>query len=488
MTHFLGIDLGTSSVKVVITNEQGQVLGLATHPYPINIPQVKWAEQQPQDWWQATIFAVRHALSQYGNTSIDGIGLSGQMHGTVLISHDKLPIGQAIIWADQRSIDEAREIASVVGSVQILSIAGTLPASGFMASTLRWIQKYDPARLEKSRYCLLPKDYVRLCLTGEIATDVTDASATLLFDVSHRQWSSQLIQSLQLPDYLWPPAFESASIVGSLRRSAAEALGLHVGVPVVAGCADQVAQAIGNGLFEPGTGSITIGTGGQIFVPLMAPRVNPDLHTFCHAPTNRWYVMGTTQSAGLSLRWLRDLLNMSGEPTAYETLTRFAADVPAGADGLLFLPYLVGERTILTTARVPGAFIGLTLQHQSGHLARAVMEGVAFAMRKILETLAGMGISVEYLIASGGGLSSNLWRQITADVTGKPLRLYAGVEKAAVGGAMTAALGIGTYRDYGEVRDALATSYIVTEPNSQNLDLYNEQYCHFLQNALSLML
>jgi len=501
MSRFLGIDLGTSSVKVVVIDvaegsdsqaqhSKAQIIGMGSQQYPIDIRQSNWAEQDPQQWWQATVLAVQQALQaaqQHGSdaissfSQISAIGLSGQMHGTVLIDANKQPIGSAIIWADQRSAQEAAEISAILKQHHLLSVVGGLPAAGFMGSTLRWLQKHDPARLEKTTVCLLPKDYIRLCLTGEIATDATDAAATSLFDVRARQWSQPVIAALNLPDHVWPPVFESSRVAGQLTAAAAEALGLHAGIPVVAGCADQPAQAIGNGLIDPGSGSITIGTGGQLFVPLSVLPSDPiaSLYTFCHAPPDRWYVLGALLSAGMALRWLRDLLGMTEDRAAYEKLAALASQVSPGANGLLFFPYLAGSRLAATT--VPGAFVGLTMQHDRAHLARAVMEGVAFGMREIIETTTNSIKAPDYLIASGGGLSGETWRHIMADVLGTPLRRSSGEERAAFGAAILSAIGIGFYTGYADAQQASHAPYSVTEPHANTVDFYTERYQQFLQ-------
>jgi xylulokinase len=483
VTRLLGIDLGTSSVKAIIIDEQAHILGVGSREYPINVPQPGWAEQNPDDWWQATILAIRQAQQQAGQQPVDAIGFSGQMHGTVLIDSRKQPIGPAIIWADQRTADEVAEITEIIGVDQLARIAGTAPAAGFMGPTVCWLRKHDPARLDKARACLLPKDYVRLRLTGDVGTDATDASSSALFDVRQRQWSDVILEALDLPGHLWPNVFESADVAGALTTSAAEVLGLEVGIPVVAGCGDQPAQAVGNGLIDPGIGSITIGTGGQLFAPQSRPQADPllRLHTFCHAPADRWFIMGAMLSAGLSLRWLRDLHGMTADPDAYPKLSALAAAVPPGADGLLFLPYLVGERSPIMDARARGSFVGLALGHGLGHMARAIMEGVAFAMRQILDVMLGVDVPVSQLLASGGGLAAPLWRQIVADVLNRPLLLASGQERAGVGAAVIAGVGIGTYSSYAEARRAVITPYEVTEPDPQRAAFYDEHYQRFLQ-------
>ncbi len=487
MTRLLGIDLGTSSVKAVILDAEGNVCGVGAQEYAIQTPYTGWAEQDPREWWSATIFAVRQAVEQAGSplaNPIRGIGLSGQMHGTVLIDARHNPLGAAIIWADQRSAAEVDECTALIGTERLARICGTAPAAGFMAPTLRWLKRHDPIRLDQAAACLLPKDYIRLRLTGELATDASDASATALFDITARGWSAEVVDLLGLPMRLLPPVLESSARAGTLTQSAADALGLSAGIAVVAGCADQAAQAIGNGLIDPGVGSVTIGTGGQIFTPLNAPLIEDQLrlHVFCHAPAERWYLLGAMLSGGLSLRWFRNLLGADNDPNAYATLADQADHVLPGADGLLFLPYLIGERAPVRDPFARGTFIGLTLQHERGHLARAIMEGVAFALRQIVEIMQALNAPLDHLVASGNGLISPVWRQIVADVLKRPLYLAPGGERAGIGAALIAGIGTGIYADYAEARRVIGTSpNAVTEPDARRARFYDDHYMRFLQ-------
>lgn len=482
MAHFLGIDLGTSSVKVVVTAEHGQIVGLGAQSYPIHTRQPGWAEQTPDQWWWAMVTATRQALAQSDYPEIAGIGLSGQMHGTVLLDAQNEPLGDAIIWADQRSMTEARELGTLLNKLNLAHSVGTTPATGFMATTLLWLQKHDPARLDKAKYSLLPKDYIRLRLTGEVCTDVTDASATLLFDVGKRIWCVPLLDAMNLRTGLFPAVMPSEAVVGHLTRTVADLLGLRAGIPVVAGCADQPAQALGNGLIDPGIGSITVGSGGQVFIPIAAPLIDPkqQLHVFCHAPADRWYAMGTMLSAGLSFRWLRDLLGWQDDPQAYPKLSALAGKVAPGAEGLCFLPYLSGERAS-NTPLIPGAFVGLTLQHQTGHLARAIMEGVAFVLRDIADTMRALENPASAWVVSGGGLADPTWRQIVADVLNTPLLFSDEGEKAAVGAAMLAAIGVGSYSSYREMAEALQNTRFPTIPNPETAGFYRSSYQMFLK-------
>jgi xylulokinase len=404
------------------------------------------------------------------------------MHGVVLISRDGGTPDPAIIWADQRTAGDIDALIGLVGAETFARVAGTAPAAGFMATTLYWLLHHAPERLDRARMVLLPKDTVRWRLTQTLGTDVSDASATALFDIRARRWSEPIIGALGLPSHLWPPVNASADVVGTLTAEAAKMLGLPSGIPVVAGCADQPAQAIGGGLIDPGIGSITIGTGGQIFVPLSAPQFDPALrlHTFCHAAPDRWYLLGAMLSAGLSLRWLRGITGLNGDPHAYEKLSALADTVAPGSDGLLFLPYLVGERAPIRDAGATGCFSGLTLQHGVGHLARAVMEGVAFNLRQIIEAMGALPVPIAQWVASGGGLSSGVWRQIVADVLAQPLTLSTRPERAGVGAALIAGLGIGIYSGYADLQALERESPATTVPDLARSRLYADQYERFI--------
>ncbi len=479
MAYLLGIDLGTSSVKAVIIDETGRLLSVGAQEYATLTPQPGWVEQNPDDWWRATALAVRAARVSIEG-SIKAIGLTGQMHGTVLVGSNHQALGNAIIWADGRAAEEVTLFNQRV-SPSLLRRAGTAPATGFMGTTLLWLKRHQPELLEQAASVLLPKDYLRLRLIGELASEATDASATGLYDIHQRHWSGEILASLDLPGDLLPMLQESTSVAGTLTSEAAEALNLPRGTPVVTGCADQVAQAMSSGLFDDGQMSITLGSGGQVFVPISQPIVDDNLrvHTFCHAPADRWYLLGAMLTAGLSLRWLRDFLGWTDAPDAYVRLSALAQAVEPGAEGLLFLPYLAGERSPLMDSQVQGAFIGLTLGHDNGHAARAVMEGVACALRQIVETLWLMGISPTHILASGNGLNSPIWRQIVADVLGEPLHLLSDVERTAIGAALLAGIGTGVYGGYEELKHLVGQATYVTEPNGEVASRYEEIYGRF---------
>jgi len=485
MTYLLGIDIGTSSAKAVLFDpESAQIAAVANQEYPIQRPAPDRAEQDPEDWWRATVTVTRRLLAERPGASVVGISFSGQMHGTVLLDAADCPLRPAIIWADQRPAAEVSDLVAALGEEAYAALTGTLPAVGFLGATLLWLQRHEPATVEAARVVLLPKDYVRLKMTGERATDVTDAAGTGIFDINRRVWPESLLSKVGLRGDLLPPIRASAAVAGFLRREAADEMGLPPGLPVMMGCADQPAQAIGNGLIAPGSASVTTGSGGQVFTPVtgIAGRIkaDPRLHVFNHAAPDTWYIMGAVLSAGLSLRWLRGIVGLNGNPEAYPILSAEAAEVAPGADGLIFLPYLSGERTPHRDPLARGAFIGLSAHHTRGHLARAVMEGVSFALRQALEISLSLGGSVERIIAAGGGAESDVWRQIQADVFGLPLQRTLLTEQASVGAALLAGVGAGVYADLPAACAATVRLGAITEPMAANRARYDDLYAQFL--------
>lgn len=482
MSALLGIDLGTSSVKVVVFSTAGKILGLGSAEYPILTPQPGWAEQDPGHWWSATVHAVKTALNIAGQPEIFGVGFSGQMHGPTLLDKENRLLGNAIIWADQRSGPLLAEIESLVGKKRLAEVCGTAPAAGFLIATLRWLQRYDPARFEQIGVILLPKDYVRFRITGEVATDASDAAATGLFDVAGRTWAWEVIEALNIPRTIFPEVRDSAEVGGKLLPGPAAELGLKPGIPVAAGSADQPAQAVGNGLIEPGQGSVTLGTGGQVFVPLAAPVFDSQgrLHTFCHALPSRWYLLGAMLSAGMALRWARHVLRC--DQVSYRELDQMAEAVPIGSEGLVFLPYLVGERSPLMDPEARGTFAGLTLRHDTGHLTRAVLEGISFAMRQIVETIEETGVSMDRWVASGNGLGSTLWRQMVADTLNRPLLRGEdanSAERAGVGAAILGGIAAGVLSGFKEAHSFAPRFDEVTQPDPARVEAYDRAYARF---------
>ena len=488
MTLLLGLDLGTSSVKAVLFDPQStQTVAVAAQEYPIQRPTPDRAEQDPAAWWAAMVAVTQRVLAQAGRYHVAAVSFSGQMHGTVLLDTYGHPIHPAIIWADGRSADACAQLVAPFGPARYAAITGTLPAPGFLGATLRWLAEHEPDLLARTRQVVLPKDYIRLRLTGEVATEVSDAAGSGVFDVARGRWAEEILAAAGLPHSLFPPVLVSTAVAGQLTASAADALGLLPGLPVIAGCADQPAQAIGNGLIAPGAASVTVGSGGQVFVPLGPAadgaqflRTDPRLHVFNHAVPGMWYVLGAILSAGLALRWLRQVTGLAGEPDAYARLSAEAAAVAPGADGLLFLPYLSGERTPHMDPRARGAFIGLSAYHGRGHLARAVMEGVALALRQVLEISLALAGPVEQLIAAGGGAESGVWGQILADVLGRPLRQSLLAEQAGVGAALLAGVGAGVYPDLAAACHQVVQLGPTTEPDLARQATYDDLYARFL--------
>lgn len=487
----LGIDVGTSSVKAVLFDSEANViLAKAGQEYPLYHPAPGYAVQNPDDWWDACVTVVRAVMRESAHRNageIRAIGLTGQMHGTVLLDTAKRPLHPAIIWADQRSAEAGESLVARFGREKYVQTAGTLPAPGFMASTLYWLSQHEPEMLDKAEVVLLPKDYLRWRLTGEIATDVSDAAATGLFHIAQQIWSSALIEAVGCQPALFPPVLPSHVIAGTLTHAAADALGLLPNIPVIAGCADQPAQALANGVITPGLASITIGTGGQVSVPLLLEpdvslKTDERLHVFNHAVPEMAYVLGAILAAGLNLRWYRDLVGLESQPDAYARLSAEAVGVKPGAEGLLFLPYLIGERTPHMDPLARGAFIGLSTRHESGHLARAVMEGVAFALRQTLEIAIGLSpVPIHAVIGAGGGVESAVWCQILVDILGIPLKKTALTEQTCLGAAMLAGIGVGAYASFDEAVLSVARYTSETEPQAGPRTLYDELYDQYVK-------
>lgn len=455
MSLLLSLDLGTSSLKVLLVAAgTGQVVGRGSAEYPILRPNPSQAEQDPEAWWQAAVAAVRQAIASAGNTAgpVAAIGLSGQMHGTVLVGGQGQVLAPAIIWPDQRCQRQVREITELVGAQRLVEITGSPVATGFQAATVRWVQQEQPDLWRQVRHILLPKDYLRWRLTGAYATDPSDGSGALLLDVRRRDWSPELLALLDIDPALLPPVLASQAVAGQLQAGAAQALGLPAGIPVVTGASDTACGALGSGIIRADTLLLTLSTGGQLIQP--APEVQVDLqgrmHTFCGALPSTgeqagWYKMAAILSAGLALRWLRDqVFNLTGEG-AYTEMTARAEQAPVGAGGLLFLPYLVGERTPHMDPEARGLFLGLTISHGRAELARAVLEGVTLACYDAFCVLAELGALPDQVVIAGGGARSPLWRQIVADIFGLPVRRLRVVEQSALGAALLAGGGAGLF-------------------------------------------
>jgi xylulokinase len=488
MAYMMGIDVGTTGTRAVIVRPDGHVVGAATGDHqPMRMPKPGWAEQDPADWWEAAIQAVRAALeaASLKGEDIAAVGLSGQMHGVVLLDQAHTVLRPALIWCDQRSQAQCDWITSQVGSERLIQLVSNPALTGFSAPKLLWVRDHEPEIFARAAKFLLPKDYVRFRLTGEFATDVSDASGTLLFDVTNRRWSQEMVGALDLDARLLPRAYESPEITGQITRETAVVTGLKAGTPVVGGGGDQASSAVGNGIVLPGLTSATLGTSGVIFTHTELPKLDPlgRIHTFCHAVPGKWHVMGVTQGAGLSLRWFREQFGASEAWLArqtgvdpYELIIEQAAKIPPGSQGLLWLPYLMGERTPHLDARARGMWFGLTAAHTRGHLIRSILEGVAFSLRDSLEIFTELEIPVEQIRVSGGGSRSFLWRQIQADIYGKELVTLRTSEGSAFGAALLAGVGAGIYASVQESARAAIQIRESMAPHAANARLYNRQY------------
>lgn len=460
MPYFLGIDTSTTATKALLVDAGGRVVSVASSEYTYETPRPLWAEQHPHLWWQATVASVRQALARAGvdPASVEGVGLTGQMHGLVLLDESDV-LRPAILWNDQRTAAECDEIRRLVGRERLIQITGNDALTGFTAPKILWVKNHEPGIFARVRHVLLPKDYVRLRLTGAYATDKAGAAGTILFDLQRRDWSPEVVSALGIDPAWLPPTFEGPAVTGHVTREAAEATGLRAGTPVVGGGGDQAAGAVGTGAVVEGVVSLSLGTSGVVFAAVDRPMVEPQgrLHAFCHALPGRWHLMGVMLSAAGSLRWYRDALAPGVD---FDALLAPAAGVAPGSEGLLFLPYLTGERTPHPDPLARGAFVGLTVRHGLPHLTRALLEGVAFGLRDSFELMRATGLAgISQVRITGGGARSPLWRQILADVLGVELATVNTTEGAAYGAALLAATGAGAFSS---VEEACAATIQVT--------------------------
>jgi xylulokinase len=450
---WLGIDIGTGGSRALLINERGAVCAGFTAPHEdMHMERPLWAEQRPENWWDAAVIAIRGVLAQAGvaGSQIEGIGLSGQMHGLVILDDAGSVIRPALIWCDQRSQPQVDAVNAKIGRENILRFIANPMLTGFTLPKLLWVRDHEPQHFARVRQMLLPKDYVRFRLTGEYASEVSDASGTALFDVVHRRWSWEMVDGLGLDRSILPRCYESSEVTGRITARVAELTGLRTGTPVVGGGGDQAASAVGNGIVEPGIVSCTLGTSGVVFAHMDQVAYDPAgrVHTFCHAVADKWHVMGVTQGAGLSLQWFRNQLAPTQD---YDSLTAEAAHSPAGAQGLFWLPYLMGERTPHLDATARGGWIGLTNSHRRADLIRSVIEGVSYSQRDCLDIVAGLGVPLSSVRVSGGGARSAFWRQLLADILGHRVVTLATQEGSAYGAALLALAGTGEYGSVLEV-------------------------------------
>jgi xylulokinase len=486
MPHLLGIDIGTSGTKTLVCDEDGAVLATAVAEHPISSPKPGWSEQNPEDWWQACCIATKAVLkkAKLKPADIGGIGLSGQMHGSVFLGDGLKALRPALLWNDQRTAEQCQQIESKAGGREALIELVANPAlTGFTAPKILWVREHEPKVYDRTRHILLPKDYIRYRMTGDYATEVSDASGTLLLDVVNRTWSDRLLGLLEIDRALLPRLHESPEVTGSLHEEGARALGLRAGIPVVGGGGDQAAGAVGNGIVSSGVVSATLGTSGVVFAHAEQPTRDPQgrVHTMCHAVPGKWCVFGCMLSAGGSFQWLRNQLGQTEVALAkrkrvdpYQLLIAEAATAPPGSEGLFFLPYLTGERCPHPDPYARGGWIGITARTSRAMLIRSLLEGVTFGMRDALEIMRGMGIDVTQVRASGGGARSDFWRHLQADVYKSPIVVTNAAEGPAYGVALLAGVGTGVW---GSVEEACKRSIKQVEriaPNKKQSAVYDK--------------
>jgi xylulokinase len=471
MPTLIGVDVGTSGTRALAVTADGELVAEATRPHELLTPRPGWTEQDPHQWWEAT----KAVLAEVARDDVVGLGLTGQMHGSVFLDSAGEVIRPALLWNDQRTAAECDEITATVGAERLLEIAGNPALTGFQAPKIRWLANHEPDAYARVASVLLPKDYVRLRLTGERATDASDASGTLLLDVRARDWSGEILDALEIPAEWLPRVYEGPEVTGTLRADLAAELGLPAGLPVAAGGGDNAAAAVGVGVVREGAVSTSVGTSGVLFAhrDAFAPDPSGRVHAFCHAVPGAWHLMAVALSSGGSLSWWREA---SGGAAGFDTLVAEAEAVEPGSEGLLFLPYLTGERTPHLDPHARGAFVGLTLRHGRGHLTRAVMEGVAFSLRDGLEIMRGLGTPDDDLRAVGGGARSPLWMRLQADVYGRPIRRTVIDEGPAYGAALLAGVAAGVFADVEEASTRVRLREEVTEPDSERARRYDELY------------
>lgn len=485
--YVIGVDLGTSGTKTVLFDETGKVIASHTIEYPLYQPRNGYAEQDPADWREAAFATIRAVMDKSGVSpdAVAGIGLSGQMHGLVMLDANCEVIRRSIIWCDQRTAAECEEITAKVGTERLIEITANPALTGFTASKILWVRNHEPENYAKCRHILLPKDYVRFCLTGEFATEVSDASGMQLLDIPNRCWSDEVLEKLDIDKSLLAKVYESPEITGTLTAEAAARCGLKPGTIVVGGAGDNAAAAVGTGVVQDGKAFTTIGTSGVVFAHTSGITIDPKgrVHTFCCAVPGCWHVMGVTQGAGLSLKWFRDNFCESEKETAalmgvdpYYLMDKAALESPIGANKLLYLPYLMGERTPHLDPDARGVFFGLSGMHTKRDMLRAVMEGVTYSLRDCMEVCREMGVNVSDMMACGGGGSSPVWRQMLADLYNCPVGTVDSKEGPALGVAILAAVGAGIYNSVPEACEAVIHTAKIQEPVPENVPEYEKYY------------
>lgn len=479
--HVIGIDLGTTGARSVRIDAAGRIVASATATFPLLTPQPGWTEQEPARWWDAVVQTLREVVAA-AEAPVAAIGLTGQMHGAVFLDGAGDVIRPTLLWNDQRTADAASEVRETVGAERLQRITGNAALTGFQAPKILWLRANEPANYARVRCVLLPKDYLRFRLTGAYGSDPSDASGTLLFDLARRDWSGEILRALDLPRDWFAPIAESPTVVAHVSDEAAKLTGLAAGTPVIAGAGDNAAAAVGSGVVRSGAGLVSLGTSGVVLAHSNEPRVDPSgaIHAFCAAVPGGYHLMGVMLSAGGSLRWFRDTLGRDGE--TYDALARSAAAAPPGADGSVFLPYLAGERTPHMDPAARGAWTGLSLAHTRAHLVRAVLEGVAYGLNDGVVRMRALGIDPVEFIATGNGMSSDLWRGIIGAVFERPLRRLLVDEGPAFGAALLAAVGAGIFSSVERAADAAVQLAPENEtPDPKLVEIYRSGYARFTQ-------
>ena len=482
MKYLIGIDIGTSGTKSVLFDTDGNVIASELVEYPLYQPQNGWAEQDPEDWWQAVVKSLKSITPAAGDGEISGIGLSGQMHGLVMLDDKGEVIRNSIIWCDGRTIAECEEIEEIIGHERLIEITANPALPGFTASKIMWVKKHEPENYAKCKHILLPKDYIRYKLTGEFATEVSDAGGMQLLDIKNRVWSDEVLERLDIDKSLLGKVYESPDVTGYITEDVAEITGLKAGIPVAGGAGDNAAAAIGTGVCESGKAFTTIGTSGVVFAHTKEPVIDKAgrVHTFCCAVPGEWHVMGVTQAAGLSLNWFKNTL---AEELSYKEIDEKCKDIPIGSDKLIYLPYLMGERTPILDSNARGVFFGLSARHTKINMARAVMEGVSYSLYSCLEVLKEMNVPVADMAVCGGGGKSKFWQKMIADVFNLSVKTMESEEGPALGVAVLAGVASGIFDSVAEgcermvkCKDCVCESETAHEEYMKCYDIYQKIY------------
>ncbi|PRR79620.1 xylulokinase [Clostridium vincentii] len=487
MRYLLGLDIGTSGTKTVLFDEEGKTIKTANYGYDLFQPQAGWAEQNPEDWWQACVRGIKEVIekSNVQVSDIKGVGLSGQMHGLVLVDKKYNIIRNSIIWCDQRTEKECEYMTKVIGKKRLIKITGNPALTGFTLSKLLWVRNNEPDNYKKIYKVLLPKDYIRLKLTNVFATEVSDASGMQMLDINTRNWSDEVLNELNIDKTILPDVYESIVISGRITEKASELTGLDVNTPVVGGAGDQAAGAIGNGIVSEGIISTVIGTSGVIFAVTDTPRFDKEgrVHTLCHAVPNKWNIMGVTQGAGLSLNWFKKTFCAKEIEESenlgidiYDILNKKASKSKPGSNGIIYLPYLMGERTPHIDPNVKGAFLGISLINNHDDFVRSILEGVSFSLKNCLDLIKDMNVSIDEIRVSGGGAESNIWKQILADVFQYPLTTVKASEGPALGVAILAGVGVGIYDSVESACSKIIKGNAKVSQNTDLKEVYSKVY------------